>query len=169
MMKAGACDTGHVPRSATAISLCSSHSETNRITESRLSASIFLTFSHPTNIVGFVGAIGVSVPVGATYIYNLNFFRGFIVAAGTYYLLFWVSPIPACSEKWMEVGDEICSVSVASGADGDMYEDDSGSRDGPSGYGGKGGEESAVRERKVIPNIKESAWSRRRSSISREL
>lgn len=74
------------------------------------------------NIVGFVGAIGKPVPIGATYIYNLNFFCGFLVSSGTYYLLcrFW--PIPATSTVWMEVGDEIEEVSVAyghgSGSDG---------------------------------------------------
>ena len=59
------------------------------------------------NIVGFVGAIGKPVPIGATYVYNINFFAGFIAAAGTYYLLCRVSPIPACSDVWMELGDEI--------------------------------------------------------------
>lgn len=65
------------------------------------------------NIVGFVGAIGKKVPVGATYIYNVNFFGGFIVAAGTYYLLCKFSPIAATSETWMEVGDEITEITVA--------------------------------------------------------
>jgi NCS1 family nucleobase:cation symporter-1 len=59
------------------------------------------------NMVGFVGAIGKPVPVGAQYVYNLNFFVGFAAAAGTYWLLCRVSPIPATSEVWMEVGDEI--------------------------------------------------------------
>lgn len=51
----------------------------------------------------------------------------------------------------MEVGDEIRNVSVAYGAHGggDMYEDDSASGEGVSGYGAKGDEESAVRERKL--------------------
>ena len=65
------------------------------------------------NIVGFVGAIGRPVPIGAQYIYNLNFFCGFIVACGTYYLLCRFFPIPATSDRWMEVGDEITDVSVA--------------------------------------------------------
>ena len=107
------------------------------------------------NIVGFVGAIGRPVPAAATYIYNLNFFCGFIVAAGSYYLLCWIRPIPACSEKWMEVGDEIRNVSVAYGADGEMYEDDSNSGEGASGYGGKGDEEADVRERKIASDIKD--------------
>jgi NCS1 family nucleobase:cation symporter-1 len=59
------------------------------------------------NIVGFVGAIGKKVPIGAQYIYNLNFFCGFIVAGGSYWTLCHFFPIPACSDVWMEVGDEI--------------------------------------------------------------
>jgi NCS1 family nucleobase:cation symporter-1 len=59
------------------------------------------------NIVGFVGAIGKKVPIGATYIYNVNFFAGFIVASGIYYLLCRYFPIPATSDHWHEVGDEI--------------------------------------------------------------
>jgi NCS1 family nucleobase:cation symporter-1 len=58
------------------------------------------------NIVGFVGAIGKPVPIGATYIYNLNFFCGFIVAGGTYWTLCHFFPVPAVSSVWMEV-DEI--------------------------------------------------------------
>lgn len=65
------------------------------------------------NIVGFVGAIGVDVPVGAQYIYNLNFFCGVIVSSGTYYALHRISPVPATSDVWMEVGDEIIDPSVA--------------------------------------------------------
>lgn len=59
------------------------------------------------NIVGFAGACGVDVPVGATYIYNVNFFAGFIVSAGMYYLLSLIWPVPACSPtgSWFEVHD----------------------------------------------------------------
>lgn len=67
------------------------------------------------NIVGFVGAIGKPVPIGATYIYNLNFFCGFIVAGGAYWLLCRVFPVPATSDVWMEVGDTIEDISVAYG------------------------------------------------------
>ena len=77
------------------------------------------------NIVGFVGAIGKKVPIGATYVYNVNFFAGFIAAAATYYLLCRVSPIPACSEVWMEVGDVIPD-SVAYGDNGSEFDEDSG-------------------------------------------
>lgn len=58
------------------------------------------------NVVGFAGAVGTPVPVGATYLYNVNFFGGFIVAATVYYMLCWVSPIPACSDVWLEVDDD---------------------------------------------------------------
>lgn len=64
------------------------------------------------NIVGFVGAVteptgGKPVPVGAQYIYNLNFFCGFIVSSAVYYGLHRISPVPAVSERWCEVGDVI--------------------------------------------------------------
>jgi NCS1 family nucleobase:cation symporter-1 len=64
------------------------------------------------NIVGFVGAIGKDVPKVAQYIYNLNFFCGFGVAAGVYWGLCKVSQIPACADTWLEVddGDEDGSV-----------------------------------------------------------
>ncbi|KAA6407649.1 MAG: uracil permease [Lasallia pustulata] len=65
------------------------------------------------NIVGFVGAIGRKVPIGAQYIYDVNFFCGFIVASGSYYLLCRFFPIPATSDRWNEVGDEILDVHVA--------------------------------------------------------
>ena len=80
------------------------------------------------NIVGFVGAIGRTVPVGAQYIYNLNFFCGFIVASGTYYLLCKLSPIPATSDKWNEVGEDITDLSVAydQGSGSETYDEESG-------------------------------------------
>lgn len=65
------------------------------------------------NIVGFVGAVEEptkgrnTAPMGAQYIYNLNYFMGFIVAAIVYWALCKVSPVPATSEVWMEVGDQI--------------------------------------------------------------
>ena len=100
------------------------------------------------NIVGFVGAIGKPVPKGATYVYNLNFFAGFLVASGTYYLLCRFSPIPACSERWMEVGDEIRTVSVAYGAGETFADRDSGSGSGDEAHF-KGDEEVGIRERRV--------------------
>ncbi|RFU31857.1 hypothetical protein B7463_g4480, partial [Scytalidium lignicola] len=88
------------------------------------------------NIVGFVGAVGKDVPIGATYIYNLNFFCGFIVASGVYWLLCKISPIDATSEVWMEVGDEV-DESMAFGDDHvEEYDEE---RDGGK-YGFKSGE-----------------------------
>jgi nucleobase:cation symporter-1, NCS1 family len=54
------------------------------------------------NIVGFVGAIGKLIPIGAAYIYRVNFFAGFIVASLVYYLLCKFFPIPAVSDRWFE-------------------------------------------------------------------
>ncbi|KAJ4294915.1 uracil permease [Collariella sp. IMI 366227] len=65
------------------------------------------------NVVGFAGAVGTKVPIGATYVYNLNFFCGFGVSAGMYWALCKLSPIPAVSDKWMEVGDEIEDLRLA--------------------------------------------------------
>ncbi|KAI1186294.1 permease for cytosine/purines, uracil, thiamine, allantoin-domain-containing protein [Nemania serpens] len=66
------------------------------------------------NVVGFAGAVnGGNVPIGATYIYNLNFFAGFIVSAGVYWICCKVFPVPACSDQWLEVGDEIDEIALA--------------------------------------------------------
>ncbi|KAK3312360.1 uracil permease-like protein [Apodospora peruviana] len=65
------------------------------------------------NVVGFAGAVGTPVPIGATYVYNLNFFGGFIVSSVIYWLLCKYFPVPATSERWMEVGDEIDDIRVA--------------------------------------------------------
>lgn len=65
------------------------------------------------NVVGFAGEVGQDVPIGATYLYRVNFFCGFGVAAGVYWLCCHFSPIPATSDRWMEVGDEIDDIRVA--------------------------------------------------------
>ncbi|KAI0159851.1 permease for cytosine/purines, uracil, thiamine, allantoin-domain-containing protein [Xylariaceae sp. FL1272] len=70
------------------------------------------------NVVGFAGALGADVPIGATYIYNVNFFSGFIVSAGVYWLCCKLSPIPNCSEKWLEVGYQIEDIRLAYDDDG---------------------------------------------------
>ncbi|KAG9511541.1 uracil permease, partial [Aureobasidium melanogenum] len=81
------------------------------------------------NVVGFAGAVGQKVPKGATYIYDLNYFCGFFVAAATYWCLCKVSPIPATSETWLEVDDDGEPNSLAydgqydEEAVGDMMED----------------------------------------------
>lgn len=55
------------------------------------------------NMVGFVGAVGVKVPMGAIYIYRFNYLTGFLVSGAAYWLLSRVFDIPARSEKWNEV------------------------------------------------------------------
>ena len=90
------------------------------------------------NIVGFVGAIGTSVPKGATYIYNLNFFCGFIVSSATYFALCKISPIPATSDVWMEVGDEILDPSMAYGNETGSESDEEMAAGKPGINGGEG-------------------------------
>lgn len=67
------------------------------------------------NIVGFVGQVGPKVPVGAQYIYNINYFSGVIVSGGMYWILCYFFPIPATSDKWHEVDIDYEDVSVAYG------------------------------------------------------
>ncbi|KAF2199225.1 uracil permease [Delitschia confertaspora ATCC 74209] len=67
------------------------------------------------NVVGFAGAIGREVPLGAKRIYDLNFFAGFLVSAIVYWALCKIFPVPAVSHTWLEVGDEITEISVAYG------------------------------------------------------
>ncbi|EER37486.1 uracil permease [Histoplasma capsulatum var. duboisii H88] len=65
------------------------------------------------NIVGFIGAIDIAVPVGATYLYNLNFFCGFVVSFTMYYTLTRIWPIPATSKTWNEIDADVANLSVA--------------------------------------------------------
>lgn len=67
------------------------------------------------NIVGFAGAVGRTVPVGAQYVYNLNYLTGSLVAAVVYYALVWFFPIPATSSRWNEVGADDDQLSVVPG------------------------------------------------------
>lgn len=55
------------------------------------------------NIVGFAGAVGREVPIGAQYIYNVNYFSGVIVSGGVYWILTTFFPVPATSDRWNEV------------------------------------------------------------------
>ncbi|ODH25697.1 hypothetical protein ACO22_05155 [Paracoccidioides brasiliensis] len=64
------------------------------------------------NIVGFVGAVGHNIPVGATYLYNFNFFSGFIISFAMYYLLTRIWPIPATSGRWNEVDIDVTYLSL---------------------------------------------------------
>ncbi|KKZ68318.1 NCS1 family nucleobase:cation symporter-1 [[Emmonsia] crescens] len=65
------------------------------------------------NIIGFIGAVGINVPIVATYLYNLNFFCGFIVSFVMYYILTRVWPIPATSKTWNEMDIDVTDLSVA--------------------------------------------------------
>lgn len=67
------------------------------------------------NIVGFAGAVGVDVPVGAIYIYNINYFSGFLVAGGMYWLLSFFFPPAAASDTWHEVKYEGAHLTAADG------------------------------------------------------
>ncbi|KAI9792721.1 MAG: hypothetical protein M1816_001820 [Peltula sp. TS41687] len=98
------------------------------------------------NVVGFAGAIGRRVPIGATYIYNLNFFCGFIVASSLYWLLCRLFPVPATSDVWMEVGEEITEVSLAYE---DAYDEESAVGDGAH-HDKLGGDEKFGRDNEAL-------------------
>jgi NCS1 family nucleobase:cation symporter-1 len=81
------------------------------------------------NIVGFVGAVtaptgGPEVPVGAQYLYQLNFFCGFIISSSVYWTLCKLFPVPATSDTWQEVGDLIEDPSLADGSESEAYDEE---------------------------------------------
>ncbi|KAK0391386.1 hypothetical protein NLU13_0886 [Sarocladium strictum] len=65
------------------------------------------------NVVGFAGEIGQEVPIGATYLYRLNFFCGFGASMAVYWLCSHFFPVPATSKRWMEVGEDIDDLRLA--------------------------------------------------------
>ncbi|KAJ5682492.1 Uracil permease [Penicillium macrosclerotiorum] len=67
------------------------------------------------NIVGFAGAVGRDVPVGAQYIYNINYFTGVVVSGGVYLILTYFWPVPASSDHWNEVDIDVDEFQVAYG------------------------------------------------------
>ena len=70
------------------------------------------------NVVGFAGEIGTSkVPIGATYLYRVNFFGGFIVSSSVYWALCKQFPIPGVPSEWTEVGDQITAIALGEGED----------------------------------------------------
>ncbi|GES59234.1 uracil permease [Aspergillus terreus] len=73
------------------------------------------------NIVGFAGAVGRTVPVGAQYIYNINYFSGIIVSAAMYYILTRLFPVAATSNTWNEVDVDVDGLSVADGVEVEPY------------------------------------------------
>ena len=58
------------------------------------------------NVVGFAGAVGADVPIGATYVYNLSYFTGFIVAMLVYYVLCKIWPPRLTKDEWSELSVE---------------------------------------------------------------
>ncbi|KAH6642153.1 uracil permease [Boeremia exigua] len=100
------------------------------------------------NVVGFAGAIGRDVPLGARRIYDLNFFAGFLVASVVYWSLCKISPIPATSDVWCEVGEEIMDISVAySDSEHDKYDEEA--LNGGKGASAKIGEAEASSHSKI--------------------
>ncbi|THH08004.1 hypothetical protein EW145_g3004 [Phellinidium pouzarii] len=79
------------------------------------------------NVVGFAGAVGRTVPLGAQYIYNVNFFGGFLVSFATYWIVNKVFPVPATSQRWLEIGDKIADISLAYGEEEKPYDEETGS------------------------------------------
>lgn len=69
------------------------------------------------NIVGFAGAVGCKVPIGAQYVYNINYFTGVLVSGGVYFALTWFFPVPETSATWNEVDIDVEDFSVAYGKD----------------------------------------------------
>ncbi|CAM9021297.1 unnamed protein product [Wickerhamomyces anomalus] len=51
------------------------------------------------NVVGFAGACGNKVPIGATYVYNLSFFTGYISAFSVYCALVYFFPVKGMPVK----------------------------------------------------------------------
>ena len=64
------------------------------------------------NIVGFVGATGHTVPIGASYVYDLSFLTGYLSSAAVYLVvnLIWPSRANApkiFEKKWLEEWQEV--------------------------------------------------------------
>ena len=47
------------------------------------------------------------MPANGTVVYNINFFGGFIVSCGVYWLLCKIWKIPATSKTWREVDEDV--------------------------------------------------------------
>jgi len=57
------------------------------------------------NVVGFAGAVGTSVPLGATRVYELSFFTGFGVSSIVYITLNHFFPTPGSWKHFEEVDE----------------------------------------------------------------
>ncbi len=74
------------------------------------------------NIVGFAGDVGKSVPIGATYVYNVNYFCGYIISAVMYYILCHFFPIPGNNEKFHDEYMYVEDFHVALTSSSEQYE-----------------------------------------------
>lgn len=60
--------------------------------------------------------------------FSINFFAGFIVSSLVYWVLNRIFPVPATSNHWNEIGDQITEISlVYDEPDPDVYDEESGS------------------------------------------
>lgn len=66
------------------------------------------------NFAGFLGSLGVPVPIGAMRVYYLNYFVGYLVAALSYCILVYFYPIKGIpggtkitDRKWLEEWVEV--------------------------------------------------------------
>lgn len=77
------------------------------------------------NVVGFAGAVGNDVPVGATYVYNLSYFTGFLTAMASYWIICKIWPPQLVNTKWSEpTEDEIEeALGFSTGVDGKPLDD----------------------------------------------
>lgn len=61
-------------------------------------------------MLGFANAVGAEkVPIGAVYIYRVNFFAGCGLAAAVYWVLCWIWPVPGVGKAWCERGEQVDS------------------------------------------------------------
>ncbi|KIW00002.1 hypothetical protein, variant [Verruconis gallopava] len=110
------------------------------------------------NIIGFAGAVGATVPASATYIYNFNYFTGFLVAAGSYWLICRISPIDALSPtgQWFEIGDD--SVNACMAYDEESSIDVDGMTESDNTLFGKADESSKAIDVKGVFDVVQAGW-----------
>lgn len=60
----------------------------------------------------------------------MNFFAGFIVSSGSYYLLCRFFPVPATSDTWCEVGEDISEITLAEADETFVVEDEETGKEG---------------------------------------
>lgn len=76
------------------------------------------------NVVGFAGAVGNKVPMGATYVYRLNFFTGFIASSSVYWILCHFFKVPATADSFTEVGDQLRNPSLVHSTGVPVYDEE---------------------------------------------